>query len=121
MGYDSQGQVCLCACGDVAGVVGRDAPGAVGVLLQEQPLAVLAAFAGVDVLVENIKKEDVLAGHGHVRLELAAPVAVGEDLPGVVGCFGQGCPGLGFEGLAGFCSCHGCRSGHRSRQGCHGQ
>lgn len=46
------------------------------------------------MLVENVKKEDVLASDGHVRLQLAAPVAVGEDLPAVVSCFGKGGSGL---------------------------
>ena len=55
----------------------------------------MPAFARVDVLVEHIKIEDVLAGHGHIRLQLAAPVAVGEDLPGgIAACVCCGAQGI---------------------------
>ena len=60
---------------EVAGAVEPDRPGAVVALPRQQLVGDLAVELG-RAQAEDVVPEEVLRGHGHVRLELADPVAV---------------------------------------------
>jgi hypothetical protein len=83
---EPQPDVCLDRGREVAGAVTEVGPGAVGALLGVDPGGGALGRAGL-ADAEELPQEQVLGVHGHVRLQLALPPAVGalqgeQALPG---------------------------------------